>query len=120
MKLTACSIGYRATDLVTLALLLGIAASVLVFYDQMPAMMQIHYTPPGGVYYGIERVPKQIGLLILPLISTMIFAIGQVIARCTARIEEFEAGRRYAGLAVVVVLAVLACGQALLILLNLG
>jgi uncharacterized membrane protein len=96
------------------------AVSGIVFYDAMPASMQIHYTPPGGIYYGIKRGPKELGLVILPLLSTMIFAIGCLLARCTAWSEEFDAGRRYARLAVVVLLAVLASGQAFLILLNLG
>lgn len=61
--------GVRPSDAVALVLILCLFGLSVAVYDAVPAEMVVHYTPPGGVYYGPETLPKAVGLFLVPLLA---------------------------------------------------
>jgi uncharacterized membrane protein len=59
----------RRGDAVALAVILCLFGLSVAVYDTLPAEMVVHYTPPGGVYYGPETLPKAVALVVVPLIA---------------------------------------------------
>lgn len=61
----------RTSDVLALVFVVATVVVGVVAYDAVPAAMTIHYTPPGGVYYGPETVPKAVGLSVVPAIAVI-------------------------------------------------
>jgi hypothetical protein len=67
--------GVRPSDALALVLVLASFAIGVLASDAVPAEMVVHYTPPGGVYYGPETLPRRFGLFVVPGVTAVTFAV---------------------------------------------
>lgn len=81
--------GVRLSDAVALAVILGLFAVSVALYETVPAEMLVHYTPPGGVYYGVETLPKRVGLFLVPVFTLLTYVVGRVVPVVTGAWDEF-------------------------------
>lgn len=119
MNVAAAVRAVRPSDAVALAVVVALFAASLAVYDTVPAELVVHYTPPGGVYYGVETLPKRIGLFVVPVFTLLAFAVARLLPAVTGLQKELGLLLPYyeVGVAGLVVL----CGtvHAALLLLNL-
>lgn len=108
----------RVSDALAAALVAATAAVGVVAYDAVPAAMVVHYTPPGGVYYGPETLPKAVGLSVVPAIAVVTVAALRGLPAITDGEALTPVPTAYR-LAVVGLAALLAAVQLVLVLLNL-
>lgn len=108
----------RPSDGVALALLATTFAIGVLAYDAVPAEMVVHYTPPGGVYYGPETAPKPLGLFAVPVLGLVTFAAMRALPLLDGVATRLAPVRSVYQAAIVLVVGVLCAGQAVLVLLN--
>lgn len=108
----------RATDVLASALLCGMFASGVFAYDAVPAQVVVHYTPPGGVYYGPETLPKAVGLFAVPAVAAVTFGVARLLPSIAGGNDELTAFGPYYRVALVLLVAVLAGAQVALVLWN--
>jgi len=106
------------SDAVAALLLVATFAVAVVTYGTVPDAMQIHYTPPGGVYYGPETVPKALGLFAVPVAATAAFLVARSLPAIWVPEEASPADLAWYRVAVVLFVAVMAGVQTVLVLLN--
>jgi hypothetical protein len=107
----------RASDALAAALVVATVVVGLVAYDAVPAAMVVHYTPPGGVYYGPETLPKAIGLSVVPAVAIVTVAALRGLPAVVDS-EALTPVPTVYRLAVVGLAALLAAVQVALVLLN--
>ena len=108
----------RLSDGLALMLIVITFAIGVIAYEAVPAEMVVHYTPPGGVYYGPETLPESIGLFIVPVVTAIIFVILRALPVVGNLNEELAAVRPYYQLGIVLLVAFLLGVQMVLVLLN--
>ena len=108
----------RPTDALASALLVGVFAVGVAAYDAVPDEMVVHYTPPGSVYYGVETLPKEVGLFVVPAVAAVTFGIGRALPLIVGPDETLTAVGPYYRAGLVVLLALLSSVQVALVLLN--
>lgn len=109
----------RPSDGLAAALVLGMSALGALAYEAVPAAMLVHYTPPGGVYYGPETLPKAIGLFVVPVVRPVVFGVPRGLPAIDGLGEALAPIRPYYQASIVVTIAALGLGQVALIVLNL-
>jgi uncharacterized membrane protein len=109
----------RASDAAALAIIGAMLAAAVLLYDAVPTEMVVHYTPPGGVYYGPETLPRAVGLFVVPVVAVVTFALARWIATRRDVREALAEARVYYHAGLVALVAALAAIQALLLWLNL-
>jgi hypothetical protein len=107
----------RASDALAAALVVATIVVGVAAYDAVPAAMVVHYTPPGGVYYGPETVPKAVGLSIVPAVAVVTVAALRALPAVVDG-ESLTPVPTVYRVAVVGVAALLAAVQVALVLLN--
>jgi len=114
--MTSATFG-RASDALAAALALSTVVIGIVAYDAVPAAMAVHYTPPGGVYYGPETLPKAVGLSVVPAVAVVTVAALRALPAVVdgEALTPVPAVYRFS---VVGVAALLAAVQVALVLLN--
>jgi uncharacterized membrane protein len=108
----------RVSDVVALVLVGAAFAISVIAYDAAPAEVVVHYTPPGGVYYGPETLPKAIGLFIVPVVTALVFTVLRALPLIDDLSEQLAPVRAYYQFGVVLLVAVLVGVQVLLVVLN--
>lgn len=108
----------RASDGVALALVAAAFAAGALAYGAAPAEVVVHYTPPGGVYYGPETLPKAVGLFALPVASVAVFGIMRTLPLLADVDEQLAPVRPYYRAGTVLAVACLCAGQAVLVAVN--
>lgn len=108
----------RPSDVLALALVVGTFAVGVVAYGVVPADVMVHYTPPGGVYYGPETLPKSVGLFVVPVVTAVTFAALRVLPSVFELNGELAAVLPYYRLGLALLVAVLASVQVALVLSN--
>ena len=109
----------RISDVVSLALIGCIFVLSAYTYDLLPADLVIHYTPAGGVYYGLETLPKPVGLFVLPVTTAIAFGIVRMLPLISNLSEELESIRPYYHYGTLLLIVFVAGVHIALILLNL-
>lgn len=110
--------GVRLSDVLSVTLLVGTFLLGAGAYDAVPAEMLIHYTPPGSVYYGLERVPKELGLFIVPVVGSIMFCAARLLSLVGDVNEEMASVRPYYHAGLVLLVTFLGGVQVLLVALN--
>lgn len=118
MNLEAWVQDVRLSDALSLVLVVGAFAIGVITYDAVPAEMVVHYTPPGGVYYGPETLPKNIGLFIVPVVTAITFVVVRGLPFVGDVNEALAPVRPYYQFGIVLLVTFLMCVQASLVLLN--
>lgn len=118
MNLAAAARGVRPSDVVALSVIVGVFVATVAVYDMVPAEMVVHYTPPGGVYYGPETLPKEIGLSVVPVLTLLSFLVARFLPVLTGLHDELGVIAPYYDAGVVGLVLLLATVHAALILLN--
>lgn len=108
----------RLSNALGLMLVVGTFALGVIAYDAVPAEMVVHYTPSGGVYYGLETLPKPVGLFIIPVVSAITFVFLRALLLVGDLNEELASIRPYYRLGMILLVTFLAGVQVSLILLN--
>lgn len=118
MNLAGAARTVQPSDAVAVAIIVAVFAAGVAVYDMVPAEMVVHYTPPGGVYYGAETLPKEFGLFVVPVLMLLSFGGARLLPVLAGLGNQLGVlcPYYYAGLAGVVIL--LGTVQAALILLN--
>jgi len=109
----------RVSDVISLSLIGGVFVLGVLTYDLLPAVLVIHYTPPGGVYYGLETLPKPVGLFALPVITAVTFGVTRGLPLIGNVSEELGSARQYYHYGILLLIVFLATVQIGLVLLNL-
>jgi hypothetical protein len=109
----------RPTDALALAVMLALFVASLAVYEAVPAEMVVHYTPPGGVYYGIETLPKALGLFVVPVVALVTFGVARLLPLTAGSNEAFAAIAPYYHAGLVGLVVLLGAVHAVLVLLNL-
>lgn len=109
----------RVSDVVSLALIGCVFVLSGYTYDLLPRNLVIHYTPPGGVYYGLETLPKPIGLFVLPVTAAIAFGVVRMLPLISNFGEELESIRPYYHYGTLLLIMFVAGVHIALILLNL-
>ena len=109
----------RVSDVVSLALIGCIFVLSGYTYDLLPRNLVIHYTPPGGVYYGLETLPKPVALFVLPVTAAIAFVVVRMRPQISNFGEELESIRPYYHYATLLLVVFLTGTHIALILLNL-
>lgn len=108
----------RPSDGLAVALVVATFAAGALAYEAVPADVVVHYTPPGGVYYGPDTLPKAVGLFVIPLASAVVFAVLRALPLLDDVDETLAPVRPYYQAAIVLTLACLAVGQVALLAVN--
>lgn len=108
----------RPSEVVAVATLVAIFAVSVAVYDVVPAEMVVHYTPPGGVYYGPETLPKEIGLFVVPVLTLLVFGVARLLPVLTGLDDELGGLVPYYYAVVAGLVVLLGAVHAALILLN--
>lgn len=104
-----------ASDVLTGAFVIGMFGLAVLAYGAVPAQMTVHYTPPGGVYYGLETLPKTVGLFLLPVVGAFVVAA----LRCLPLVDGIgEAVRGYYQASIVATAGCLCLGQVAVVAIN--
>lgn len=108
----------RPSDGLAIALVIGMFAVGALAYEAVPAEMLVHYTPPGGVYYGPETLPKAVGLFVIPVVSVVVFGVLRGLPVVDELDRVLAPVRPYYQAAIVLTVASLGLGQVALIVVN--
>lgn len=109
----------RPSDGVVIALVISMFVVSGLAYRAVPSELLIHYTPPGGIYYGPETLSKTIGLFIIPIVSIVVFSVMRMLPVIDVINETLSPIRSYYQASIVLTIICLSLGQALLIGMNL-
>lgn len=118
MNTAATPRAVRISDAIALVVILGLFAVSVAVYDAVPAEMLVHYTPPGGIYYGIETLPKQIGLFLVPVFTLLTYGVARLVPVVTGVQGELGALAPYYRAALAGVVVLLGAVHGVVLLLN--
>lgn len=118
MNININMLDIRLSDAVELLLVVGTFAIGVIACDAVPTEMVVHYTPPGGVYYGLETPPKQIGLFIVSVITVITFVVARTLLLVGDLNEALASVHPYYQLGIVLLVTFLVGIQVSLVLLN--
>jgi len=110
--------GARPSDAVALAVIAGLFAVSVAVYETAPAEIVVHYTPPGAVYYGIETLPKAVGLFVVPVATPLTYGVTRLLPQLAGTTDGFGAIAPYYHAGLVALVALLGAVHLLLVLLN--
>lgn len=110
----------RPSDGLAVALVVAMFGVGALAYDAVPAEMVVHYTPPGGVYYGPETLPKAAGLFAIPAAGAVVFGVMRALPLIDGVAESLAPVRPYYQASIVLAVVCHCVGQAALLALNLA
>lgn len=110
----------RPSDALAAAFVVGTFALAVAVYDAVPAEMVVHYTPPGGVYYGPETLPKPVALFIVPAVTALTFGLVRALPSVGGVDDALGDARPYYHAAVLLLVALLSVVHVGLVLWNLA
>ncbi len=106
------------SDAMTVLFVGGMFALGILAYGAVPSQMTVHYAPKGTIYYGIETLPKAIGLFVVPVVGLVVISVLRGLPMIEGIDEALCPVAEYYRLGIAVTAVGLCLGQILLIALN--